>query len=121
MKQEFLNFVNSLMEANPELTRKLMTDEIRQYLKALEEIKDEKPTLTKTGVIVLRTMQINSDVKMWKSKDLAEYSGISSKSVSGTMRKLVNDGFCEKMGTGPVIYYLTEKGKNYEIIEGENE
>ena len=46
--------------------------------------------------------------------------GISSRGASGTMRKLVNDGFCEKIGQDPVIYSLTEKGKNY-VIEGENE
>jgi len=28
MKQEFLNFVESLMKANPELTESLMTDDI---------------------------------------------------------------------------------------------
>jgi hypothetical protein len=28
MKQEFLNFVESLMNANPDLTKQLMTDDI---------------------------------------------------------------------------------------------
>jgi hypothetical protein len=31
------------------------------------------------------------------------------------MRKLVTDGFCEKVGSDPVIYTITEKGKNYKI------
>jgi DNA-binding PadR family transcriptional regulator len=31
------------------------------------------------------------------------------------MRKLANDGFVEKLGKDPVIYTLTEKGKNYNI------
>jgi DNA-binding PadR family transcriptional regulator len=35
--------------------------------------------------------------------------------VSGAMRKLVTDGFVEKMSDEPVIYTLTEKGKNYKI------
>ena len=52
--------------------------------------------------------------------DVAEQMGISSRGASGTMRKLVNDGFCEKIGQDPVIYSLTEKGKNY-VIEGEND
>jgi len=47
--------------------------------------------------------------------------GISSRGASGTLRKLVNDGFCEKLGQDPVIYSLTKKGKTFEIIEGENE
>ena len=31
------------------------------------------------------------------------------------MRKLVTDGFVEKIGQDPVMYSLTEKGKNIEI------
>jgi predicted transcriptional regulator len=41
------------------------------------------------------------------------------------MRKLVSDGFCEKIGENPIVYKLTEKGKNFnlneiELNEGEN-
>lgn len=120
MKQEFLNFVNTLIEANPDLAKQLMTDNIKEYLNILAEVKDEKPILTENGKVILKYLQENIDIKLWKSKDLAEQIGISSRGVSGALRKLVNDGFCEKMGTGPVIYYLTDKGKNYTIIEGEN-
>ena len=121
MKQEFLNFINSLMNANPDLTEKLMTENVKAYLDILAEAKDEKPLLTENGSLILRFLQEHSDVKCWKSKDIAEQLGISSRGASGAMRKLVNDGFCEKLGNSPVIYSLTEKGKNFEIIEGENE
>lgn len=120
MKQEFLNFINSLMEANPELTNSLMTDNIRDYLKILKDEKDSKPDLTENGKTILSYLQNNQNVKLWKSKDLAEQLGISSRCVSGTMRKLTNDGFCEKIGQNPCVYCLSEKGKNY-VIEGENE
>ena len=36
------------------------------------------------------------------------------------MRKLVTDGYIEKVGKDPVVYMITEKGKTIEI-EGENE
>jgi len=121
MKNEFLNFVNQLMEANPELTDKLMTDNIKAYLDILKEVKDEKPELTENGKLILKYLQENADIKLWKAKDIASQLGISSRGASGAMRKLVNDGFCEKLGQDPVIYSLTEKGKNYLIIEGENE
>jgi predicted transcriptional regulator len=42
--------------------------------------------------------------------------GLGSRSVSGAMRKLVSDGFCEKIGQDPVVYTITEKGKKF-IIE----
>lgn len=121
MKQNFLNFINKLMEANPELTESLMTDEIKAYLEMLQEVKEEKPVLTENGALILKYLQDHQETRLWKAKDLAEQMGISSRGTSGAMRKLVNDGFCEKMGKDPVIYSLTEKGKNFEIIKGENE
>lgn len=121
MKQEFLNFVNELMKASPNVVNELMTENIQAYLDILKDTKDEKPILTENGKLILKYLQGNLDVRCWKAKDLAEQIGISSRGASGAMRKLVNDGFCEKIGQDPVIYTLTEKGKNYEIIEGENE
>ena len=121
MKQEFLNFLNELMNANPDLTNKLMTENVKAYIDVLNEIKNEKPELTENGKLILQHLQENSEVRTWKAKDLADQIGISSRGASGAMRKLVNDGFCEKLGQDPVIYSLTEKGKNYVIIKGENE
>lgn len=121
MKQEFLDFINKLMNANPDLTAKLMTENVKAYLDILTETKDEKPLLTENGKLILKHLQNNSDIKCWKSRDIAEQVGISSRSASGAMRKLVNDGFCEKLGNSPVIYSLTEKGINFNIIEGETE
>jgi Mn-dependent DtxR family transcriptional regulator len=50
-----------------------------------------------------------------KAKAIAEAMFISSRSVSGAMRKLVTDGFVEKIGEDPIIYCITEKGRNIEI------
>ena len=50
-----------------------------------------------------------------QDRDIAEALFVSSRSVSGAMRKLVTDGFVEKIGQDPVMYSLTEKGKNIEI------
>ena len=97
-----------------------MTENVIAYLNILKEVKDEKPVLTENGKIILQYLQENANIRCWKAKDIAERIGISSRGASGTMRKLVNDGFCEKIGQDPVIYSLTEKGKNFEIIEGEN-
>jgi Mn-dependent DtxR family transcriptional regulator len=52
-----------------------------------------------------------------KAKDIGDELFISSRTVSGALRKLVNDGFVEKIGQNPVIYTLTEKGKNYNFEE----
>ena len=56
---------------------------------------------------------------MWKARDIAEGLFIGSRAVSGAIRKLVTDGFVEKIGQNPATYTLTVKGKNY-IIEEDN-
>ena len=60
-------------------------------------------------------LQQHSETNTWKAKDIAEGMFISSRTVSGSIRKLVNDGFVEKVGQDPVIYSITEQGKNIKI------
>jgi predicted transcriptional regulator len=79
----------------------------------------EKPAFTDNGKMVLKYMIENSDRDMMKAKDIAEGLVVSSKTVSGAMRKLVTDGYVEKVGQDPVVYSLTEKGKNIKFDEGE--
>ena len=81
-----------------------------------EEIK--KPDLTESGKTILDFLQKNDDKISWKAREIAEGLFISSRGVSGSMRKLVTDGFVEKIGQNPATYALTEKGKTY-IINNE--
>ena len=114
MKQEFIEFLNQLMEANKELTNELMTNNIRTYIEALTETKAEKPEITDNGKLILQYLQ-DTPIAPYKSKEIADALFVSSRKVSGGMRKLVTDGFVEKVGESPVSYILTEKGKNYTI------
>ena len=115
MKKDFIEFVKALIAAAPEVAEKLMTEEIKQYMEALSTSVKEKPELTDNGKLVLKYMQEHNETLTWKAKDIAEGLCISSRTVSGAMRKLVNDEFAEKIGDNPVIYTLTNKGKNYKI------
>ena len=114
MKQEFIDFLNELMKAAPHVE---MTPNVKAYIDALMEKSEEKPVLTETGKLILRYMQENSDKTLFKAREIAEGLFISSRGVSGALRKLVNDGFADKMGESPVLYSLNEKGKNYIIEE----
>lgn len=114
MKQEFIKFLNDLMEAAPHI---LPSDNVKAYIDALADGKTEKPVLTENGKRVLQYLQSNPDKVMLKARDIADELGISSRGVSGSMRKLVSDGFVEKMGESPTIYTITEKGKNFIIEE----
>ena len=77
---------------------------------------EEKPMFTDNGKLVLKYMQENANIPMMKAKDIGEGLFISSRAVSGSIHKLVTDGFVEKVGQDPVVYSLTEKGKTVEII-----
>jgi hypothetical protein len=46
LKEEFLNFIEILMNENPTRTKELMTDNIITYLNILKDSKDAKPVLT---------------------------------------------------------------------------
>ena len=104
------------MEAAPEVAKEKMTDNVKAYIEALHDSKNEKPVLTDNGKQILAYLQKNPDKIMVKARDIAEDLFISSRAVSGSLRKLVSDGFVDKMGESPVIYSITEKGKNF-IIE----
>ena len=62
-------------------------------------------------------MKDNADgvSNMFKAKDIAEGIFVSSRSVSGAIRKLVTDGFVEKVGQDPIIYSVTALGKEVVI------
>lgn len=107
-KQEFIKFI----EENVDMSE--MNEEARLYWEVLctsgEE--KEKPAFTDNGKLVLSFLQQHQDTVMWKARDIAEEMFVSSRMISGSMRKLVADQYVEKIGENPVVYMLTEKGKN---------
>ena len=115
MKQEFIDFLNALMEAAPDVVKEKMNDNVKAYIDALIDKKGEKPARADNGKMVLKYLQ-NAEPGLYKAKDIADGLFVASRNVSGAMRKLVSDGFVEKMGESPVLYSITEKGKEF-IIE----
>lgn len=90
--------------------------DVASYWLALKGTADEdKPLFTENGKNILTYLRNNLDTPMWKARDIAEGLFISSRAVSGAIRKLVTDGFVEKVGQDPVVYAITEKGKTIEI------
>jgi len=114
MRREFLEFLHKLIEHDKKYSESITTKEIEAYIKILEDSEEEKPEITDNGKNILKYMQDN-DVKIGKAKDIANGLGMSSRAVSGSLRKLVTDGFVEKVSKDPAVYAITEKGKNYKI------
>ena len=111
-KQEFIEFVKDYMNE----MKGDMPENVSLYWEAFcGKDDEEKPMFTDNGKLILQYLKDNLDTPMWKARDIAEGMFISSRAVSGAMRKLVTDGFVEKVGQDPVVYAITEKGKNIEI------
>lgn len=109
-RTDFINFIEQNVNWDN------ATDDIKKYWSVYvgqEEV--EKPLFTDNGKMILGYMQEHTD--MLKARDIAEGLFISSRTVSGAIRKLVTDEFVEKIGQNPTIYQITEKGKNINLNE----
>lgn len=119
-KQEFIKFVEEVMDT-AHITEADMPENVKLYWNVLlaSSLEVDKPLFTDNGKLIMKFLQDHQETPMWKARDVAEGLFISSRAVSGAMRKLVTDGFVEKVGQDPVIYSITEKGKNIDIEKGE--
>lgn len=113
--KQFLDYFDWLVENCKQPV--IMPDEVQDVYNMLQEQQAmEKPMFTESGLSILEYLQ-TCDAKNLKARDIADGMVISSRQVSGAIRKLVTDGFVDKMGSSPVIYSLTTKGKNFNINE----
>lgn len=115
-KQDFINMVEELLEFPG--TGLIPTEDALAYFDAFKnDNKAEKPQFTDNGKLILKYMQEDQEKtqNMFKAREIGEGIFIPSRSVSGSIRKLVTDGFVEKIGVDPVIYALTDLGKTIEI------
>jgi len=113
-KQTFINEVAKLIENNP------LSADAMDYFNGLRMTSDnEKPKFTQNGKLVLDFMRNNKDSfnNLFKSKDIGERLGVSSRTVSGAMRKLVTDNYVEKIGEQPIVYALTKEGETVSFDE----
>ena len=85
--------------------------------KSTQDKKTDKPQFTDNGKLILKAMIENNEERanMFSAKQIAEYAFITSRQVSGAIRKLVTDGYCEKVGQDPIIYSLTDLGKQIDV------
>lgn len=119
-KQEFIEFVEDGLMSKVDMSE--IPENVRVYWEALKGKEDvNKPLFTDTGKMILQFMQEHvNDIPLAKAKDIGEGLFISSRKVSGSIRKLVTEGYVDKVGQDPVVYELTEKGRTVDINK-ENE
>ena len=117
-KQNFIEIIDKEIFSNNELLTSLQDKYNTQFSNAVsfwEVFKTGKSNgeITENGLKILKYMQEKQEQhnNIFSSKDIAEGLHITSRSVSGSMRKLVTDSYVEKLGNNPVCYSLTEQGK----------
>lgn len=81
------------------------------FYNSLKEEK-EKKVITENGSIILKYLQLQ-EVKPYTAKIIGEGTDLGSKKASGSMRKLVTEGFVDKIGEKPSTYQITEKGLSF--------
>lgn len=118
-KEKFIEMVEILIR-NAENDDLKGYEEALEYFEMFKSIKEtEKPKFTENGKKVLQFMQENKDKynNMFKAKEIGEGLFISSRGAGGALRKLVTDGYAEKIGENPVVYTLTYLGMKVDLTE----
>ena len=120
-KEAFIKIIQTEIFDRTDIYAENYPDEYELAASFWEDFKDGKVknsgAMTENGKKLLSWMQENVDTmtNLFTSKDAAEALFTSGRSIAGSMRKLVNDGYVEKTGKDPVQYSLTEAGKNYQF------
>lgn len=115
----FLNFFNELIGPIDSDNIPTEVTEVIEFIKSQSLSQKEKPLLTELGLQILEYFQGTSQEKL-KASEIAQGMEVSSRKISGAMRKLISDNFIEKFGQNPVIYSLTSKGKDFNLNEYKN-
>lgn len=106
-KKIFIETVEKLFKAYPLSVPEEARDFFEDYKKGKSGAKD----FTEKGIAVIKALR---EVDDWiTAKSLGEgYLNASGRSVSGTIRKLIEDGYVEKKEAKPSAFYkITELGK----------
>ena len=120
-KEAFIKIIQTEIFDRTDIYAENYPDEYELAASFWEDFKDGKVknsgAMTENGKKLLSWMQENVDsmTNLFTSKEAAEALFTSGRSIAGSMRKLVNDGYVEKTGKNPVQYSLTEAGKNYQF------
>ena len=120
-KEAFIKIIQKEIFDNDDIYGENYEQEFPLAMAFWEDFKNGKSKssekMTENGAKFLSWMQENIDKmsNIFTSKEMAEALFTSGRSVAGSMRKLIKDGYVEKIGKDPVQYSLTEAGKSYQF------
>ena len=106
-KEKFIQTVDKLIELNPDVFCK-------EALEYWENFKTEptKADITEKGILILKHMAENKELcnNIFTAQLIGAGIQLTGRSVSGSMRKLVSEGYVNKLDAKPIAYQITERG-----------
>lgn len=93
-----------------------LSAEAQEFLETLKET-NNSPVFTENGLKILKCMKENvgSYLNTFSAKQLGELLFMSPRSVSGSMKKLLNENYVKKNSNNPVTYGLTDSAKELNL------
>lgn len=112
-REEINSIIDEVLKENETVFQMSVETFKKRMLEITSAAYTEKKSaaITENGLKIYQFMTDNKEAfsNAFSAKQIGEGLFMSSRSVSGAMRKLINDGYVEKMGANPVIYCLTDK------------
>lgn len=94
-----------------------LSEQANKYFELLKNGKQSLGGITENGKAILQYCQANWQYNnnIFTSKNISDGIQIPARSVSGSIRKLVADGYIQKINSSPVSYSITEHGKEFSL------
>ena len=112
-KEKFIKEIEELTLSRP------LSEDAMAYFESLKKDKGHSKAITENGIKIIQFMKDNWEIRnnVFKAAEIGEGTFMSGRSVSGSMRKLISDGYVVKEGKDPVMYSITEAGKALELTK----
>ena len=104
-KEKFIVEIDKLLED----TTFSFSDGAMVYFKDLKKGKTGTG-FTENGKAILNFLKAAPYDSIHSAKDIGIALSLSGRSITGSIRKLVSDGYVEKQGKDPVMYKMTSEG-----------
>lgn len=118
-KEAFIKLIDELLNDVPDFFGE--SEEGKKAFAFFEEMKSSKggngKAITENGAKIISFMRDNEEKhkNLFSAKVVGEGLFISGRAVAGSMRKLVSDGYVEKIGKDPTMYALTQSGRDLDL------
>lgn len=109
-KEAFIEILEKTLDAYPDFFgQDENADKAMHYFNQLKNENESKGEITESGQKILDFFADKPADGLFSAKEIGEALFASGRSISGSMRKLIADGYIEKVGQNPVKYQRTSK------------